>query len=83
MLRNRVLRLESIGFEFDPSKNNWMLMYRRPCSYKEEHRATTVPPTYTKDPSLGKWVNTQRNYCKKKERVKLLDDIDFVWDARQ
>jgi len=79
---NRVLRLKSIGFVFDAYENNWMHMYHRLCSYKEKHGgSTTVPRLYAKDPSLGFWVKLQRCKCKQKDRVKLLDDIGFVWDA--
>jgi len=79
----RILRLESIGFVFAVNENNWMHMYRQLCFYKEKKGSTTVPRKYTKNPALGTWVRNQRRRCKKKERVKLLDDIDFVWDVRK
>eukprot|EP00532_Pseudo-nitzschia_australis_P018234 CAMPEP_0168309468 /NCGR_PEP_ID=MMETSP0142_2-20121227/66292_1 /TAXON_ID=44445 /ORGANISM="Pseudo-nitzschia australis, Strain 10249 10 AB" /LENGTH=707 /DNA_ID=CAMNT_0008262189 /DNA_START=130 /DNA_END=2250 /DNA_ORIENTATION=- len=76
----RILRLESIGFVFAVNENNWMHMYRQLCFYKEKKGSTTEPGKYTKNPALGSWVYYQRHHCKKKERVKLLDDIDFVWE---
>jgi len=60
-----------------------MFMYGKLCSYAEKYGSTTVPHRWMEDLSLGLWVRTQQNQCKKKERVKLLDDIDFVWGTRK
>jgi len=79
----RILRLESIGFVFAVNENNWMHMYRQLCFYKEKEGSTTVPHKYTKNPALAPWVCHQRHHCKNKERVKLLEDIDFVWGPRK
>ena len=57
-------------------------MYQRLLSFREEHAGSTlVPMKYDTDPQLGKWVSTQRSKCKKKQRVKLLNDINFVWNV--
>jgi len=86
--KNRADLLQSIGFALDARQErdttNWMTSYQKLVRYKHEHDGSTrVPQRYEKDPSLGRWVNEQRKRCKKKELVKLLDDIGFVWDARK
>ena len=86
--QDRITLLKSINFKQDANEVirniKWTTMYRRLVSYKEEHGGSTlVPKEYEQDPQLGSWVSTQRQRCKKKERVKLLNDIHFVWSARK
>ena len=62
----------------------WMDMYQRLLECKKEHNAsTTVPINYKKDPQLGRWVSTQRNFNNNNtllhDRHSLLDSIDFDW----
>jgi len=85
---DRANLLKSIDFTWDASikedidKNKWLDMYERLVSYTEEHDGSTlVPRKYHVDPKLGGWVHNQRQGCRKKERVKLLNDVDFVWNA--
>jgi len=58
-----------------------MGMYHELLSYKEQHGGSTnVPHDYRKNGAkLGRWVLNQRHFCKKKERVDLLNKIGFVW----
>ena len=88
--RDRVTLLKSIDFawngkaEMEAKENsNWMGMYQRLISYKEEHDGSTmVPSKYDAYPQLGHWVHRQRILLKKKElpkdRVTLLKSIDFA-----
>ena len=78
----RIDRLNTIGFVwqiniFVP----WIEMYERLVSYRQQFGTTAVPQIYNEDPALGSWVNTQRKNCKKKDRIQLLQDINFVWCA--
>eukprot|EP00537_Pseudo-nitzschia_pungens_P002916 CAMPEP_0172370888 /NCGR_PEP_ID=MMETSP1060-20121228/40221_1 /TAXON_ID=37318 /ORGANISM="Pseudo-nitzschia pungens, Strain cf. cingulata" /LENGTH=359 /DNA_ID=CAMNT_0013096339 /DNA_START=111 /DNA_END=1187 /DNA_ORIENTATION=- len=63
----------------------WMNMYQRLVGYKKEHGGSTlVPVDYEKDPALGRWAADQRFLPPSNiERRKLLDIIDFCWDARK
>jgi len=88
MPNDRATLLKSIDFTWDAGmmggmrNGKWMAMYQRLVSYKEEHNGSTlVPFKYKEDPKLGNWVRNQRRRCKKKERVKLLNDINFVWKS--
>ena len=85
--KDRATLLRLIDFTLNARKatenNNWMAMYQRLVSYKEEHNGSTlVPLKYDQDPVLGRWVRTQRRLYKKQERVNLLNDIHFVWCAK-
>mmetsp|Transcript_19675 Transcript_19675/g.30250 ORF Transcript_19675/g.30250 Transcript_19675/m.30250 type:complete len:309 (-) Transcript_19675:663-1589(-) len=69
----------------------WRDMFYRLKLYKEVKGDTLVPQNYEEDPPLGKWVNTQRRQYKlhasgrhsliTPERIELLNDEGFVWDA--
>ena len=56
-----------------------MEMYERLERYKQEYNSTRVPQRYEADPQLAVWVQHQRQRCKKKERVDLLNKIGFAW----
>jgi hypothetical protein len=79
----RINRLELIGFVWDPYDAQWMEMYGKLVEYKKENNSTKVPRLYTKYPSLGLWVSTQRKaYNNGKmtgKRLELLNSINFAW----
>jgi hypothetical protein len=79
----RINRLELIGFVWNPCDVRWMEMYHKLMAYKKQNNSTKVPTLYTKDPSLGLWVSTQRKaYNNGKmtgKRLELLNTINFVW----
>ena len=79
----RINRLESIGFVWDPLDAQWRGMYSKLVAYKKQNESTQVPFYYTEDPPLGKWVHTQRTSYSRKglliERINLLESIGFVW----
>jgi hypothetical protein len=83
----RINRLELISFVWDPFGAQWMEMYHKLLAYKKENNSTKVPFLYTKDPSLGIWVYTQRiaynNGKMSGKRLELLNSINFVWSAKK
>ena len=82
-MKERIALLESIGFQWRlKEKRPWMEMYKRLEEYKQEYNSTCVPHKYKADPQLGIWVVNQRQKCKKKERVDLLNKIGFVWKGK-
>merc|ERR1719491_737276 len=60
-------------------------MYDRLLTYKKEHGTTCVPKSKhnKEDSQLATWVSTQRQYCKEKDRVDLLNEIGFVWNVAE
>jgi hypothetical protein len=83
--------LESIGFEWDPQRAQWNIMFEKLLSFHKEVGHCKVPKGYTKDPELANWVRNQRlehaNMTKNKmsrmtqDRYKLLDDLGFKWST--
>jgi len=59
--------------------------------YRQEYGHCLVPKRYDKNPSLGNWVNKQRqNYRKflrgenssmNQQRINALNNVGFIWDA--
>ena len=86
---DRIKRLESIDFVWDPLEEQWMAMYDRLRAYKNKHKSTQVPRTYTTAenhlPHLGSWVYKQRSLYRNgkslEKRVEYLNSIDFEWEA--
>eukprot|EP00978_Attheya_sp_CCMP212_P027299 scaffold91428_cov58-Attheya_sp.AAC.1 len=71
----------------------WNMRYQELKEYQAEHGDCLVPSRYHPNPALGKWVRNQRNayYVWKNEkgkssitpeRIELLEQLGFVWDAR-
>lgn len=83
----RITRLESIGFDWDPLNNRWHERFTELQQYKEIHGDFDVPLEYPESPLLKTWLHNQRTYYKKNKislaRVKLLNSIDFIWDPLQ
>mmetsp|Transcript_58888 Transcript_58888/g.65878 ORF Transcript_58888/g.65878 Transcript_58888/m.65878 type:complete len:167 (+) Transcript_58888:102-602(+) len=72
----RINRLNGIGFV-------WKVRTQVPLvAYKEKYGTTAVPLINYEDPSLGRWVQKQRQRCKIEDRIQLLQEINFVWDTR-
>ena len=67
---------------------NWNTMYQQLVEYKKEHGDFIVPEG---NPKLQRWVERQRVGFQQfmsgeksiltEERVKALEDIDFVWEG--
>jgi len=76
--KDRIYLLNAIGFVWK-SRTEWETMYQRLLAYQKIHRTTCVPVSYKPDPQLGRWVFTQRQACKMKDRIDRLNAIGFVW----
>eukprot|EP00536_Pseudo-nitzschia_multiseries_P017552 jgi/Psemu1/328579/estExt_fgenesh1_pg.C_16240001 len=84
--QDRVDRLNSIGFEWNPKEvydEKWEIMYQRLVDYKNKHNTTCVRQKDGADLPLINWVSTQRRTCKRKDRIDRLNAIGFVWDTRK
>lgn len=79
--KDRIELLNKIGFEWN-IQNDWDDMYKRLLTYKKKHGTTRVPYNCTADAKLGHWVRRQRQSCKEKHRVILLNDIGFEWNIQ-
>ena len=88
--RQRMKRLEEMGFIFDLLEYAWQLMYNQLKEYMQKYGDCNVPATH-ENRALSKWVSTQRSNYKAlmenpntcyfpKHRRDALDDIGFLWD---
>jgi Helicase associated domain len=70
----------------------WSEKYEELCDYRQKMGHCLVPHTYTENLALARWVKRQRYQYKlmmegksttmTEERVKVLEDIGFVWDSQ-
>jgi hypothetical protein len=87
IIAGRGKRLDEIGFIWKLSDTiPWEEMYARLVEYKT-HGDCNVPQKSRNHRRLGKWVNSQRTQYKrgnlKPERVRLLQEIGFVWHSKR
>jgi hypothetical protein len=80
--KTKIALLESIGFQWQLlDKNHWMKMYQRLVEYKKKNGTAGVPQRCKADPKLSKWVHNQRQRCRHKDQMKLLNAIGFEWQS--
>lgn len=78
------LESSMIGFEaVTKSDRAWLKKYNLLVNYYTKHHHTMIPVA---DATLGRWVQRQRSYHKQgilaESRVKALNEVKFVFDAR-
>ena len=88
----RIRLLEKIGFIWNELEVAWMKKYNELLMFKFSEGHCNVPNRFSKNQSLGTWVSKQRTQYKlMKEgnhsnmtnaRIKLLEDIEFMWTLR-
>lgn len=92
MTAQRAAQLDAVGFCWDTHEATWLERLKELTAFKKEHGHCSVPTSYPKNPKLGTWVHHQRRQNRKfkegvpchitKERIRMLDDLEFVWFAR-
>ncbi|QNI87586.1 DEAD/DEAH box helicase [Synechococcus sp. ROS8604] len=79
--KEHIKRLDAIGFIWDPMEQEWQENYKKLKQYFQENGHAKVP---IKHPEIGMWVTTQRqtksNGKLSEERIRLLDELGFIWD---
>ncbi|KAL7577913.1 hypothetical protein ACA910_007547 [Epithemia clementina (nom. ined.)] len=90
MTQEKIDVLEQIGFRWKLLED-WCDRFRELEDYVTKHGDTLVPQHYASNPSLGIWVRNQRTqfrlYKEGKssrltpERVKMLESLNFEWNA--
>jgi len=92
MTRERMALLESIGFQWAKRKgfHAWMDKFNELREYKGHHGNCDVPTRNGPNPSLGRWVSTQRAEYRKfqqgrskpmsLEKVDMLNQLGFRWE---
>jgi len=74
------------------NESAWNKRFNELKAYKEKYGRTNVPNKYEENKELGRWVSNQRTEYKKfkkngkakitKERIEMLNSIDFEWVAQ-
>lgn len=85
----RIQRLNTLGFEWDPQRAQWEVMFARLQTFHAAHGHCRVPKGYTSDRELANWVRNQRleytNLQRGKksrmtaERLDRLNAMGFTW----
>jgi superfamily II DNA or RNA helicase len=80
----RIKRLDSLGFNWDPLTELWEHAYSTLEKFRRREGHCRVPIGHEEDGvSLGRWVNKQRNVMNKQQypdRVRRLNSLGFSWD---
>lgn len=88
---DRIEILNSIGFQWDAQEAQWRERLLELKEFKEQYGHTAVPSSYPANQKLATWVKFQRQQYRRyekgdyssyltKERIAVLDDLDFVWN---
>ena len=85
MSANKIVKLESVKFEWDVVSAIWEGMYEELIVYKKDHGNCRVPQDSKTHKKLGKWVSQQRVAFAKgdlpSERISKLEMVGFEWDT--
>jgi len=80
----RIKRLDSLGFEWDPLTEQWEQAFSKLEKFKKREGHCRVSGSHEEDGfSLGRWVKKQRNVKTKRQypdRVRRLNSLGFSWD---
>ena len=80
----QIVRLEVLGFDWDPLKSAWEEKFTLLQEYKAENGNCNVPQEWPDNPILGKWVISQRINRRKDKltpaQIQRLENIGFDWD---
>ena len=84
---DQVLRLEELGFVWDPLRAAWVERYLELGAFRERYGHCGVTLSYMALPKLGAWVRNQRiAYRKGKlvlEQIRLLEELGFDWNPSE
>lgn len=81
-IEKRKQMLDSVEFNWpssDAYEAKWLEKFNQLKLFQKKNGHTQVTNSNCTDKSLVNWTVKQRFTCKRKERIKLLDSIGFVW----
>jgi hypothetical protein len=88
IIKDRAKKLDEIGFQWRVREGNvWEDMFEKLTAFRDQYGHCNVPQRWDEDRELGRWVNTQRIHFRRGDiadvnRIKRLEAIGFVWNAR-
>jgi len=82
--KERIAKLNEIGFMWNPSDEFWETMFKSLVEYKEIYGNCNVPAQWNENKQLGNWVSHQRTAKKRDELpqkyIERLNTLGFVWE---
>ena len=79
--KERINRLDKIGFEWNSVANRWDALFGELLAYKAEHGDLNA----NWETGLGQWISHQRgaksDSSLSEEKIRRLDEIGFVWSS--
>jgi superfamily II DNA or RNA helicase len=81
--KEKIIKLNSIGFCLDPKAKRWEELFSALLKFKRKEGHTRVPQGYVHDKlNLGTWVHNLRQDKESLplDKIKRLEEIGFVWD---
>ena len=82
LMRERIERLDSLGFSWDPLNEQWESRYNALVNFKKHEGHCNVAQKYEIDGvKLGSWVSTQRRlkHTLSEDRIRRLNSLGFIW----
>ena len=83
LISDRIARLESIGFEWDPLASEWEKGFEKLKIFITKHGHCRVVRFDKEDPKLGMWVSQQRVALKRgtlsHDQINRLEALGFEW----
>ena len=84
---DRIRQLSEVGLQWVVFDARWDEMFKRLVEYYKIHGNCNVPGKWRPNPSLGRWVMTQRIKRRADElsedRVHRLNEIGFEWEVQE
>jgi superfamily II DNA or RNA helicase len=81
---DQISRLNDLAFDWDAQASSWNSFFEKLKSFKERFGHCNVETGWDEDPVLAGWISAQRTRRNKDllspERIRLLDELGFVWD---
>jgi len=82
--KDKINQLNSIGFEWESSKNKWITMFNKLKAYKNQYGTCNILHRNSNDLSLARWVETQRKNLKKntlsQDKINQLNSLGVEWN---
>lgn len=85
--KERIRRLDEVGFVWDSRHSEWDEMFRALLDYKRKYGNCNVPHGWPPDRRLGGWVLKQRQRRTRdsltEDQRRRLEEIGFVWNPME
>jgi len=82
--QDKINKLDSLGFEWDPIENQWITMFNKLQAYKKQYGTCNIQHRNPDDISLSRWVATQRMNFKKnnlsQDKINQLNSLGVEWN---